>query len=163
MRDIVLYLILIIVCFVVFFKLIALNYVTTGSMKPTIEINDLCVSNRRAFVKTGPQRGDIITFYNVENEKYLCKRVMGIPGDKVEFFDGKVYINGKKIDESKYINKNIKTISTKKFIVPKECYFVLGDNREASYDSRYWTEPYVSIHDIESKLLFVIPTHWIIK
>ena len=78
-----------------------------------------------------------------ENEEVeYVKRVIGTPGDVIDIRNGKVYVNGSQLDESSYISNNVKTesIGAIKFPykVPSKSYFVLGDNRENSFDSRYW-------------------------
>lgn len=132
-----------------------LGCVTSGSMEPTLMTGSYNVSNRLAYVGKEPQRGDIITFYR--DDIYYTKRVIGISGDEIRFADGNIYLNGEKLDESDYLDENVKTYSWKKFIVPEGYVFVLGDNREKSTDSRAWDNPYVSTDEIVSKYLFTIP------
>ena len=148
----------VIAAYIVFNVFISLNVTPTESMVPTFIPKDIAVANRLAYCKKTPERGDIISFYNEENDSYYTKRVIGIAGDEITFVDGYVYINGEKYEEP-YIDDSIETNCTKSFSVPENCVFVLGDNRENSNDSRYWNEPYISIDDITSKIMFIIPTH----
>lgn len=134
--------------------IVGLSHITSGSMEPTLNINDFMVYNRLAYIKNDVSYGDIISF-NKDSDIY-CKRVVGLGGDELSFHDGFLYRNGEKVEEH-YIEKDIETNCTKTFIVPENCIFVLGDNRENSYDSRFWENPYVSISDINGKLLFIIP------
>jgi signal peptidase I len=85
------------------------------------------------------QREDIVIFrYPKDPGQYFIKRIIGLPGEKVSFSDGNVLINGQALDESEYLGKNIKTesLGINEFILADGQYFVLGDNREASLDSR---------------------------
>ena len=118
-------------------------------------VGDFTIANRLAYKHQTPQRGDII-FFEKDGE-LLSKRVIGIAGDTITFVDGKVVINDEVLDESEYLAEEIRTECEKTFEVPRNCVFVLGDNREDSYDSRYWDEPYVRLRDIEGKLISTIP------
>ncbi|MCH5334165.1 MAG: signal peptidase I, partial [Agathobacter sp.] len=100
-----------------------------------------------------------IIFYSHEEEESMCKRVIGLPGEKVTFVGGRVYIDGVPLDESAYLDESVQTESDDEFLVPEDSYFLLGDNREISLDSRFWDEPFIHIDDIQSKIFFVIPFH----
>ena len=109
-------------------------------------------------MKGNPKRGDIISFKN--KDKTLIKRVIGVAGDQIEFHDGYVYLNGKKLDESAYLGSYVKTYCAETFLVPKGSVFVLGDNREYSADSRdseVISGNYVPVKNIKAKMLFKIP------
>lgn len=89
------------------------------------------------------QRGDVIVFKAPEeDDKDFIKRIIGLPGDKVMVEDGSVYVNGEKLDETSYLPENLRTYGgfflpegeTK--TVPEAQFFVLGDNRDFSKDSR---------------------------
>lgn len=113
---------------------IQISLVPTGSMNPRIVPNDICIANRLAYVKEQPEHGDIVFFDKEESESNFCKRIIGVPGDVIEFCDGYVYLNGEKLDEE-YLDSDVETNCMKIFEVPDNCYFVLGDNREDSVDS----------------------------
>lgn len=130
------------------------GHVSSGSMEPTIMTHDIVVFNRLAYISKEPQVNDIISF-NHNNETY-CKRIIGVGGDEIFFADGYVYRNGERVEE-KFLDEDIETNCTKSFIVPEGFVFVLGDNRENSYDSRYWENPYVDVNNIVGKTLIVIP------
>lgn len=125
-------------------------------MAPTFDIKTFVVANRLAYRNGEPQRGDIILIKSNENPKdILGKRIIGLPGETLEFINGYAYIDGEKLIEN-YIAPNTETNCDKTFLVPEGCYFVMGDNRENSIDSRYWTEPYVEKSSIKGKVVFYI-------
>lgn len=127
--------------------------VPTGSMEKTIMTNDRIIAFRLAYLFEGPERGDIIVFRLPDDEKMLyVKRVIGLPGDTVEIKDGNVYINGSQeaLDEP-YIN-SVPNGSFGPYTVPEEHYFMMGDNRNNSLDSRYWTNKYVDKDKILGKV-----------
>ena len=136
---------------------ININYVSSGSMEPTLMTGDIQISNQMAYITRSPQRGDIISFYSKELKETMGKRVIGVAGDKIEFYDGYVYVNGKQLDESAYLDEDVETNCMKSFDVPKGCVFVLGDNRENSKDSRFFENPYIKVSDIRDKHMFCIP------
>ncbi len=128
--------------------------ISSGSMEPTLMTGSVMFGNRLAYVKNDVQRGDII-FFKHENS-VAGKRVIGIAGDKIEFFDGDVYLNGEKLEED-YLAFDTDTNCSESFVVPEGKLFVMGDNRENSADSRAWENPYVDPSDIVAKLIFVTP------
>ena len=153
----VIIIVLVIILSNLFFKFVLVpGYVPSESMQPTLEISDWGFANGLAYVVHEPQRGDIIVFNSKELNEVLVKRVIGLPGDTVSFYDGYVYINDGLVYEE-YIGEDVETNSpTRDFIVPEGCYFVMGDNRTASYDSRFWSNPYVAKSDIIGKYMIKI-------
>lgn len=140
--------------FGVFNYIIKIFVVPTGSMNPTIHPGDFTVNNAWAYMIGEPQRGDVVTFEG--DDKMLVKRIIGTPNDTVSFVDGKVIVNGEVLEEE-YLTSNVRTFSPKTFVVPEGHYFVLGDNRMNSLDSRYMEQPYIERSRIKAKLMFVIP------
>lgn len=129
--------------------------VLSGSMETTIMTDDRVLGNRLAYVGKQPERYDVIIFrfpYSEEKLNYV-KRVIGLPGEKVEIVDGKVYIN----DSAEPLMDNFvngePTGSYGPFYVPEDNYFLLGDNRNDSYDSKSWEEPFVPKDKILGKML----------
>ena len=130
--------------------------VPSGSMEDTIHEGDRLIGLRVAYLFSSPQRGDIVIFkYPDDESKKFIKRVIGLPGDTVSFTDGDVYVNGEKLDEP-YLKEQHITFSPNEtsYTVPNGCYFMLGDNRGNSKDSRYWAEPFVQKNKILAKALF---------
>lgn len=118
------------------------TYVLGNSMYPTLHERDRLFANKLPLFFSGPDRGDIVVLEapDAENKDYI-KRVIGIGGDTVAIIDGKVYLNGKVLEED-YIEEGSYThvYSENYWEVPEGYVFVLGDNREegASKDSRYF-------------------------
>jgi signal peptidase I len=103
------------------------------SMLPTIHPGDHIIANKLAYTFGSPERGDIIVFYSPLHNEDLIKRVIAIPGDRVEVRDGKVYVNSIALQEP-YIWQPPKYLMREQTI-PADNYFVLGDDRNNSDDS----------------------------
>ncbi len=133
--------------------------IPSGSMEDTLAIGDhLLVSkfmygtkipfvDKRVLTIRDPRQGDVIVFeYPEDPSKDFIKRVIGVPGDVVEGKEKKVYVNGKLYENPHEVHKE-KDIIPKEMnprdtfgpvTVPAASYFVMGDNRDRSYDSRFW-------------------------
>ena len=99
-----------------------------------------------------PERFDIIIFKYPDDESQLfIKRLIGLPGETVEIRDGKVYINGSSepLDDS-FVPETPKG-NYGRYVVPEDSYFMLGDNREHSRDSRFWDNSFVTFDEIVGK------------
>lgn len=142
--------------YIFFFHIVFLGIVVSGSMEPTISTRSFVVGLRTAYLFSGPERGDIVFINSSEEDKVLGKRIIGLPGDLIQFRDGDIYINGSLLNESDYINDAVRTYAPTEFLVPDGKYFVMGDNRENSLDSRYWADPYIAESQLEGKYLFHI-------
>lgn len=121
--------------------------IPSGSMLNTLLIGDHIIVNKLAYKFKEPAFQDIIVFeYPLEPSKDFIKRVIGCPGDKIKIENKKLYRNGELIDEAYAIHKDTSGFNmpgnprdyVDEFIVPKDYYFVMGDNRDSSFDSRYW-------------------------
>ncbi len=126
-------------------------YVPTGSMIPTINKDDKVLVTR-IYNYGNLKRGDIIVFYSDELGETLVKRLIGLPGDKIEIRNGEVSVNGEKLNEDYVKNKDQYNGN---FEVPEGKYFFLGDNRPISLDARYWKDHYIDSSKIEGKAQFV--------
>lgn len=128
--------------------------VESASMEPAIMTGEITVTNKLAYVKREPERGDIVTFISKENGNAVnTKRIIGIPGDSIRFYSGYVVINDLVCDETEYLLLDVETNCMNTFEVPEDCYFMLGDNRDNSFDSRHWDNPYISKDDICGELI----------
>lgn len=115
------------------------------SMTPTYTNNEYFLIDIAAAKSGDLKRGDVVVFVAPpDHEKDFIKRIVGLPGDTIMIKNGNVYINGKKLNESAYLGSNIKTDGGtflqdgQTLTIPQGEYFVLGDNRESSADSRDW-------------------------
>lgn len=109
------------------------------SMSPTLEENDFLIINRFLYKRSTPKKGDIVVFQSnlktdTGEDKLLIKRVIAVPGDHILIREGKVYINGKLLEED-YI-PGVYTDGFVDITIPEEKVFVMGDNRGNSLDSR---------------------------
>ena len=139
---------IILIVFVIAFLLGHFVYINarvpSGSMEQTIMTGDRVFGNRLAYMNKEPERFDIVIFkYPDDPSQLFVKRVIGLPGETVNIVDGKVYINDSKepLDDSFC-----------PYTVPEDCYFMLGDNRNHSMDSRYWTNTFVEKDAIEAQV-----------
>lgn len=117
--------------------------VPTGSMEETIMPGSRVLVNRLAYLADGPRRGDVVTFYYPDDEETVfLKRIIGLPGETVEGTGGKVYIDGEPIQED-YISQEL-DLDFGPCEVPEGMYFMMGDNRNNSWDSRFWDHKFVA-------------------
>ena len=101
-----------------------------------------------------PERFDIIIFKYPDDESQLfVKRVIGLPGETVEIKEGKVYINGSETPLDDSFTPETPIGDYGPYVVPEDSYFMLGDNRNHSGDSRFWKQPYVEKEKIVGKAI----------
>jgi len=130
--------------------------VPTGSMADTIPKPSRIISSRIHYWFSDPDRGDVVLFDPpFEEQYYYVKRVIGLPGDTITIRDGLVYINNSSqpLDEPYLAEAPRGNFGP--YTVPEGCYFMMGDNRNHSNDSRYWDVKYVPRDNIYAKALFV--------
>ena len=143
-------------------------YIPSSSMQPTLERDDCVVVPKFAYgiripffdslaiSWSAPERGRVIVFHRDddpttrinEEEGALVKRVIGVAGDEISIEGQDVFVNGDKIDEPYARWSNETPHQRISFTVPSGRVFLLGDNRDASYDSRFWNQPFVSLDKI---------------
>lgn len=155
-------------------------YIPSGSMKQTLLVGDHLFVNRYIYGDDSgplasltparePERGDIVIFRSKETpETDLVKRLIGLPGDRIEILDKSLYVNGQKVDDESYTQHvDSRTFPDRPFVrrdarlrdnfgpyqVPEDHYFFLGDNRDESYDSRFWGA--VPRHYIKGRALMI--------
>ncbi len=129
--------------------------VPSGSMENTIMTNDRIMGLRLSYLFSGPERGDIVVFQYPDDEKIdYVKRIIGLPGETVEIRAGKVYIDGaaQPLDDSFIKEEAYGDYGP--YTVPEDSYFMLGDNRNNSRDSRFWQNKYVKKNKILGKVYF---------
>ncbi len=124
--------------------------VPSSSMEETIMTDDRVIGLRFAYISSEPERGDIVIFRYPDDESTLyIKRIIGMPGETVDIHEGKVYIDGEVLDEP-YLSVETQG-EFGPYEVPEDHYFMLGDNRNNSKDSRYWNNTYLEREKIVGK------------
>ena len=141
-------------------------FIPSGSMEDTLLVGDHLFVNRFIFGPTmgrleravlplrAPRRGDIVVFRSPERPNIdLVKRLIGLPGDTIQVVNKQLFVNGKKVEDDAYVeHKDPRTFLNRPYMseqqrlrdnfgpvtVPAESYFCMGDNRDMSYDSRFW-------------------------
>lgn len=114
------------------------TYVSGSSMENTLSDGDNLIVDKITYRFSDPKRYDIIVFpYQYEDNTYFIKRIIGLPGETVQIVDGTIYINGEVLDESygREVMKN-SGMAADPITLGEDEYFVLGDNRNDSTDSR---------------------------
>ena len=155
--------------------------IPSGSMEPTLLVGDHILVNKFIYgIKipfihktlipiSEPKRNDVIVFiYPVDKSKDFIKRVIGLPGDRIEMIDRKIFINGKLFNDthgsySDHSEKSVHSLWKTRFgpvDVPADHLFVMGDNRDNSRDSRFWG--FVPLKFVKGKALIVYWSwpHW---
>ena len=140
--------------------------IPSGSMLPTLQIGDHLLVNKFLYWFTGPQRGDVIVFKFPQDEgRDFIKRVIALPGDKVEVRGKRVYVNDKPVQESYAVhldpsmqeNPHSPRDNFAPVQAPSGRLFMMGDNRDYSMDSRFWG--FLDMKKIKGKA-FIIYWSW---
>lgn len=155
-----------IIAFVLNKFIIANSRVPSGSMENTIMTKDRVIGSRLAYYFEDPQRGDIVIFHFPDDESlYYVKRIIGLPGDIIDIKDGHVYLNNSETPlEEPYLKEPMNTEPDLHYVVPEDSYFMMGDNRNASADSRRWKNTFLKKDKIIAKVMFrYFPSIGIVK
>ncbi|MET0754285.1 MAG: signal peptidase I [Pyrinomonadaceae bacterium] len=162
-----------IVCTILVFCCLAISCrgwayrVPTENMLPTIKVGDTCIINKFEYSSNPIQRFDIVVLNapddlkkrSDEKDIKIIKRIIGLPNEKIEIKNNRIYINDKLLDEEfekivddKDVKKDFSAIT-----ISENEYFLLGDNRPDSFDSRYWKKPTIEKVNILGKVVQIIP------
>lgn len=177
--------------------------IPSESMVPTLEVGDFIVVNKftygirlpvfrtKVLNINQPKRGDVVVFFPPHEDRYFIKRLIGLPGDTVQYKNHVLFINGKEVpqkflafderphhphecaDKYAILNEQMgeRTFVARKctqpgrlsrngtWTVPEGHYFMMGDNRDNSHDSRAWPDPFVPDKNIVGKA-FAVWMHW---
>ena len=129
------------------------------SMNPQLENGDITIINRLVYNMRKPKKGEVIAFKpnGNENSHYYIKRVIGLPGETIEYVDGEILIDGEAIEED-YNTTKIEELGLleEPITLGKEEYFVLGDDRQNSEDSRMANVGNVKQSEIAGKVWLVV-------
>lgn len=117
-------------------------YIPSDSMVPRLQIDDRVLVNKLTYDLRDPGRSDVVVFRtpphsNITGMDDLVKRIVGLPGETIEGRDGRIYIDGKRLDEP-YLNPGVVSKTFGPEEVPPNSYYMLGDNRAGSNDSTVW-------------------------
>lgn len=150
------YAVIFVIMTILFKVIFMISLIPSESMESTIMTGDIVISSRYDISEDELNRYDIVIFTppDFPDEVYI-KRLIGLPGETIEVRDGEVYADGVKLDSS-FTNgpQNRKGDGT--YVVPEGCYFFLGDNRNNSYDSRFWLTAFVPQENIIAKAKFIL-------
>ena len=134
-----------------------LSFIPSESMEDTIKKGDLVFATRLETDEKDIKRYDILIFtplYEADTDT-LIKRVVGLPGEVIKIKNGRVFADGVELDND-FIKEPQDNDGDGTYVVPEGHYFFLGDNRNDSFDSRFWDDPYVPFENIKAKAKYII-------
>lgn len=135
-------------------KLLKTGYIDSGSMENTLKIGDSIVFLTTFYDFFEPKRGDIVIFIFPRDNVVATKRIVGMPEELLEIKDGLVYIDGVLLEEDYVSSAIIDETKNSSYYVPDGEYFLMGDNRLISDDSRYWEYPFLKEEELMGKVFF---------
>jgi signal peptidase I len=147
--------VLILTLVLIHFFIFTIHIVQGQSMEPNFNSGEIIITNKLSYYIENPKRGDVVVLRfpgDPEKVKYI-KRIIGLPGETLEIKNSDIYINDKKLIES-YIPQNYFTFPDMKTQIGKDEYFIIGDNRPNSSDSRMWGT--ARTNDLIGKGFFII-------
>ena len=156
-------LIVIFLAFVIIFSIGMRTSVVGDSMEPGLVNGQEILMNRVIYRLSSPKRGDVIVFLpnGNQNSHYYVKRVIGLPGETIHIQDGNVYVDGVMLEEDETIDKIMDAgIAQNELTLELDEFFVLGDNRNSSEDSRSGNIGAVKKDNIIGKAWFRLGTEW---
>lgn len=128
-------------------------YIKGNSMLPTFKDRDLVLVSKLHYLLSQPRRGDIILFKNgISKNDYLIKRIITFQNDTIQIVNGKIYVNDALISEEYVKHKDNRSFY--KRVTPVNSFFVLGDNRLISKDSRYKEIGFINKDSVIGKVIF---------
>ncbi len=136
-------------------------YVVGSSMSPTLTHGETVLINKITYRYNTPRRNEIVSFRHVDaskSEMNIVKRIVGLPGDKIEIIDNILYLNDQ-------VHEEVPSRGNMEYplIVPEDSYFVLGDNKANSMDSRYLEIGMIPGKELTGKIVIRIWPFWKIK
>lgn len=155
--------IVIFLAFVIVYSVGMRTSVVGDSMEPMLGNGQEILMNRVIYRLSSPKRGDVIVFLpnGNQNSHYYVKRVVGLPGETIQIQDGNVYIDGVLLEEDESLDKMIDAgIAQNELTLALDEFFVLGDNRNSSEDSRSGNIGAVKKEDIIGKAWFRLAVEW---
>lgn len=130
--------------------------VSGNSMAPVLEADDMCLIDRLSYDLGSPDRFDVIVFERADTGKQNIKRIVGLPGETVQILNGSIYINNEPLENPYTDHISLPGIAENMVVLEKDEFFVIGDNADASEDSRFSNIGNVKKSDMKGKLWLII-------
>ena len=156
-KDILFFCLIIFTCYFVTQHIAQRVVVEGASMNPTFTDGSDLIMSRISYIENDPKRGDIIVFPYNHSHVYFIKRVIGLPGETIQIKDGAVYINGELLQEDYILEPVLEGYegrATDLLLLGEDEYFVMGDNRNNSLDSRFDEVGNLKKEDLIGKVVF---------